>query len=276
MTAVPVPTELDLTAVRQRQRQTWASGDFAVVAARIALTGEALADAADLRAGWRVLDIGCGSGNATLAAARSGTKVTGVDYVPAVLDRARARAAAEGLDIEFRTGDAEDLPATDGTFDAVLSVFGVMFAPDHRRAAAEIVRVARPGGTVALASWTPDGFVGQMLRVVASYVPAPPGLAPPVLWGTPAHLAALFGDSATDIRSTEQTCVFRYASAEEFVGFFRRWYGPTLKAFEALDEAGRAALARDLADLARRNDRYRDGGSIAVPATYLQTVLTLR
>src|SRR5262249_10324732 len=156
-----VTTQTDLSVIKERQQKTWASGDFAVIAARIVLVSELLADAADLRAGWRVLDVACGNGNATLAAARSNTHVLGVDFVPELLDGGRKRAAAERLDVEFRLGDAENLPVADGSFDAVLSVFGAMFAPDHQQTAHEIVRAACPGGTVGLASWTPDGFVGE-------------------------------------------------------------------------------------------------------------------
>lgn len=272
MTTTPV----DLAAVKERQQKTWATGDYAVVASRIVLVSERLADAADLRAGSTVLDVACGNGNATLAAARSGVHAVGVDYVPALLKGGRERAATEGLDVEFRLGDAEALPADDGSFDAVLSVFGSMFAPDHQRVASEIVRVTRPGGTVALASWTPDGFIGEMFRVLTSHVPAPTGVASPLLWGTEQHLSDLFGDSAAGLRSRRRTFTFRFTSPEDFVGFFRRWYGPTLKAFEALDDRGRASLAADLVDLAQRCDRNRDGGSIALPSAYLETVLTLR
>ena len=269
-------TRPDLSTIKARQQKTWASGDFAMVASRIVLVSELLADTADLRAGSHVLDIACGNGNAALAAARSGAHVVGVDYVPSLLEDGRARAVAEGLGVEFKLGDAEDLPADDSSFDAVLSVFGTMFAPDHQRTADEIVRVTRSGGTVGLASWTPDGFIGEMFRVITAHVPAPVGVRSPLLWGTGTHLAELFGDSVTDVRSVERTCTFRFTSPEEFVTFFRRWYGPTLKAFEALDEAGRTALATDLADLARRWDRHQDGGSVALPATYLETVLTVR
>ncbi|MGS0687227.1 class I SAM-dependent methyltransferase [Nakamurella sp. GG22] len=266
----------DLSMVKARQQKTWASGDFAVVAGRIVLVSEQLADTADLRAGWRVLDVACGNGNATLAAARSGTHAVGVDYVPALLENGRARAVSEGLDVEFRLGDAEDLPAEENSFDAALSVFGTMFAPDHRRTAEEMIRVVKPGGTVGLASWTPDGFIGQMFRVITSHVPAPPGVASPLQWGTENHLSEIFGDAITEPRSVTRTCTLRFTSAEEFVAFFRKWYGPTLKAFEALDEQGRKALANDLAKLARQWDSHQDGGSIALPATYLETVFTVR
>lgn len=270
-------TEPDRSLIKVRQQQTWASGDFAVVASRIVLVSELLADTADVRAGSRVLDVACGNGNATLAAARAGATVLGVDYVPALLEGGRARAVAEGLDVEFRVGDAEDLPAPDGSFDAVLSVFGSMFAPDHQRTADEIVRVTRSGGVVGLASWTPDGFIGEMFRVITSHVPAPPGIRSPLLWGTEPHLLELFGDAVTEARSVERTCTFRFTSPNEFVTFFRRWYGPTVKAFEGLDDRGRTVLAEELAALAERWDRYGGGTqSIAIPATYLETVFTVR
>jgi len=265
----------DLSVIKARQQKTWASGDYAVVASRIVLVSELLADAADLQAGWQVLDVACGNGNTTLAAARSGTHVLGIDYVPGLLEDGRGRAVAEGLDVEFRLGDAENLPVADGSFDAVLSVFGAMFAPDHQRAADEIVRAARPGATVGLASWTPDGFIGQMFGVITRHVPGPPGVASPLLWGTEQHLSGLFGAAAAKTRSVQRTYTWRFTSPEEFPAFFRRWYGPALKAFEALDDNGQAALAADLANLARRWDQNH-GGSIAIPAAYLETILTLR
>ena len=265
----------NLSVIKARQQKTWASGDYAVIASRIVLASELLADASDLQAGWDVLDVACGNGNAALAAARSGTHALGIDYIPALLEGGRARAVAEGLDVKFRLGDIEDLPVEDGSFDAVLSVFGAMFAPDHQRAADEIIRAARPGGTVALASWSPDGFIGQMFGVITRHVPGPTGVASPLLWGTEQHLSDLFGAVVADARSVQRTCTWRFTSPEEFVWFFRRWYGPALKAFEVLDEDGRAALAHDLAQLARHWDRNHRG-SIAVPATYLETILTLR
>jgi SAM-dependent methyltransferase len=266
----------DLAAVTAKQQKTWSSGDFSVVAGRIVLISEQLAESADLRPGWTVLDVACGNGNATLAAARSGTHAIGVDYVPSLLEDGRARAVAEGLDVEFRLGDAQALPVDDDSVDAVLSVYGTMFAPDHHTTAAEIIRVTRPGATVGLASWTPTGFIGQMFRVISGHVAPPAGVQSPLLWGTEAHLSDLFGDAVQQIRSTERTCTFRFASAEEFVAFFRRWYGPTLRAFEGLDADGQTALAEDLADLARQFDRIGDGRSIAIPSTYLETVLSLR
>lgn len=266
----------DLAAVKFRQQAMWASGDFSVIASRIVLVAELLADSADLRAGSTVLDVACGNGNAAIAAARSGTRVVGVDYVPALLEDGRGRALAEGLDVEFRLGDAEDLPVETSSVDAALSVFGSMFAPDQQRTADELVRAVRPGGTVGLASWTPDGYIGAMLRVVSAYVPPPAGVASPLLWGTESHLAGLFGPALADMRSQVRHCVFRATSPEALVATFRRWYGPTVTAFGALAEPDRVALAADLAALARDHDVHRDGGSIAVPAAYLETVLTVR
>lgn len=274
--SITTSTQPDLSLVKARQQQTWASGDYTAIASRIVLVSERLAETADLHAGWRVLDVACGNGNATLAAARSGTTAVGVDYVPALLESARERAVAEGLDAEFQAGDAEALPFGENEFDAVLSVFGAMFAPDHRRTAAEIARVTRPGGRIALASWTPDGFIGQMFRVVSRYVAPPAGVTSPLLWGTEEHLADLFGDHITESNSTQRAYTFRFSSAQEYVAYFRRWYGPTLKAFEALDAAGQRKLTADLAALARDHDAHRSGDDVAIRSTYLETVLTRR
>jgi SAM-dependent methyltransferase len=264
-----------LAAVKQRQQQAWSSGDFSVVAARIVLTAEHLCDTADLHAGWHVLDVATGSGNAAIAAARLGCTAVGIDYVPALLERGRQRAAAEGLPATFLEGDAEALPFPDDTFDAVVTVFGAMFAPDHRRAAAELLRVSRPGGTVALAAWTPDGFIGEFFRTVAAHVPPPSGVPSPMRWGTERHLRDLFGDGIASLEVAERTFTFRFTSAEEFVAFFRNWYGPTVKAFAALDDSGGEALERDLVALANRFDRL-GGGAIAIPAEYTEAVAVTR
>lgn len=261
----------DLVAIKSRQQQTWSSGDYHVIAARIAPMAELLCDAADLRAGDRVLDIACGSGNATLAAARCGCDVTGIDYVPELLERARVRAAAEGLEATLIEADAEALPFPDASFDAVISVVGVMFAPNQDRAAAELVRVCRPGGTIALANWAPDGFIGELLRTVGKHVPPPAGLKPPPLWGTEERVRALLGDAVSSLALQRRTFVFRFRSPEDLVDTFRTYYGPTLKAFEALDEDGRGRLYEDFIALVRRYDR-RENGAVAVPSDYLETV----
>jgi SAM-dependent methyltransferase len=274
VTASPIAP--DYTAIKNRQQQTWASGDFSVIGSRIVLTSERLAEAANLRAGSQVLDVACGSGNAAIAAARHGARVVGVDYVPALLEDGRVRAQAEGLDVEFRLGDAEQLPVEPDSFDAVLSVYGTMFAPDHERTASEIMRVARPGATVGLASWTPTGFIGEMFDVISSHVAPPAGVQSPMLWGTEGHLQTLFGSGIEDADSSRQTQSFRYTSPDDFVDSFRRWYGPTHKAFAALDAEAQLQLHADLVHLAKRWDQNRDGGSITIQAEYLQSVITLR
>ena len=266
-------TTIDLDAIKARQQQTWASGDFAVVAHGVVLPSERLVDSADLRAGWRVLDVATGSGNAALAAARLGASVVGVDYVPSLIERARERAAAERLDVEFVEGDAEALPFPDRAFDAVTSVFGVMFAPNQERAAAELLRVVRSGGRIALVNWTPGGFIGAMFRVVASHVPPPPGLRSPLEWGTEERVRELFDGGVSELEVREQTCTFRSESAQAFVAFFRRFYGPTLKAFEALDAAGRKALAADLVALVEQHDRL-GGPEVAIPSRYVEVIAT--
>jgi SAM-dependent methyltransferase len=269
---VPRPAP-DFAAVKRRQQATWASGDFSVVAARIVFQAEHLCETADVQAGWRVLDVATGSGNAAIAAARRGCEAVGVDYVPALLERGRVRAAAEHLDVRFVEGDAEDLPFADASFDAVLSIYGVMFAPDHRRAAAELARVCRPGGRIALASWTPDGFIGETFRIFSRYLPPAPGLQPPVAWGDDVYLDTLFGRAAAARTSHRRTAVFRFRSAEENVDFFRTYYGPTLRAFEALDPVPREALRADLLALARKYDRNGGTGPVAITADYLETVI---
>src|SRR5262245_3450995 len=242
----------DLAAVKKRQQATWASGDFSVVAARIVLQAELLCEAVNLQAGWRVLDVATGSGNAALAAARRGCTVVGTDYVPALLERGRGRAEAEHLYVEFVEGDAESLPFARASFDAVVSVYGAMFAPDHRKTAAELARVCRAGGVIGLASWTPEGFIGEMFRLVGKYVPPTAGLTPPVRWGDETHLRAIFGDAIRSMTSQVRTAVFRFPSAEDNVDFFRTYYGPTLKAFEALPASQRDDLEREMVELNRK------------------------
>jgi ubiquinone/menaquinone biosynthesis C-methylase UbiE len=271
MAVAPV---LDLTAARERRRATWASGDYAEIGTLIVPIAERLADAADLRAGSSVLDVACGSGNMAIAAARLGCVVTGVDYVGSVLERAEQRAAVERLDVAFAWGDAEELPFADSSFDAATSVMGSMFAPDHERAAAELVRVTRRDGTIALASWTPVGFLGAMFWTIAEHVPLPAGVAPPMLWGAKEYLEALFGERVAWAHR-RRTFTFRFRSAELFVDRFASSYGPTIEALEAAG-SDRAALLADLRDLAVMWNRLEGDGPIAVPATYLESVGVVR
>lgn len=274
-TSSAAPAAPDYAAIKARQQAMWASGDFAVIGTTLQIVGEELCEAVDLRAGQTVLDVAAGNGNASLAAARRFAAVTSTDYVPALLERGRARAVAERLPIAFQEADAEALPFADASFDVVLSTFGVMFAPDQARAAGELARVCRPGGAIGLASWTPEGFIGALLKTVGGYVPPAAGLKSPALWGTEAHLKTLFGASAASIAATRRDFMFRYRSAQHFIDVFRMYYGPTHKAFLALDPPGQAALERDIAALLARFDRGGDGG-LVVPAEYLETVIVRR
>ena len=264
-------TTLHLDGLKAKQQKTWASGDFAQVATLIHPMAEDLVQAADLSAGARVLDVAAGTGNAAIAAARCLCEVTATDYVPELLDRGRQRAEAEQLPITFEVADAENLPYADGSFDAVLSVVGAMFAPDQERAAAELARVCRPGGTIGMANWTPDGFIGEMFRTVGRRVPPPPGIRGPIEWGNAGRVRELFGDRVSDLRIEERTFTFRYASPEAFVDYFREFYGPTVKAFEALGPDGAKPLYDDLVDLASRHNIAADG-TAKIPAAYLRIV----
>jgi ubiquinone/menaquinone biosynthesis C-methylase UbiE len=265
----------DFAAIKQRQQATWASGDFAVIGTTLQIVGESLAEAADVRAGERVLDVAAGNGNATLAAARRFAQVTSTDYVPALLDKGRLRAQAESLDVRFQVADAEDLPFPDGSFDVVLSTFGAMFTPDHARTASEMMRVLRRGGRIGMANWTPQGIIGRLFKVIGTHVPAPAGLKSPALWGTESHLAELFREEAAQICWERRNFNFRYRSAAHWVQVFRDYYGPTHKAFGALDTAGRQALERDITALLEQMNTA-GAESLVVPGEYLEIVVTKR
>ncbi|UGQ47370.1 class I SAM-dependent methyltransferase [Massilia endophytica] len=267
----PIPAP-DLAAIKAKQQATWASGDFAVVGTTLQIVGETLAEAANICAGEAVLDVAAGNGNATLAAARRFARVVSTDYVPALLEKGAARARAEGLAVQFQAADAEDLPFADNTFDAVLSSYGVMFAPDHRKAASELLRVLRPGGRIGLANWTPQGFIGQLFKVIGAHVPPPAGLQSPALWGTEAHLQELFGAGAARIDCTRRTFNFRYQSPAHWLQIFRDYYGPTHKAFAALAPEAQQALEADILALL---ERMNIGGaaSLVVPGEYLEVVI---
>lgn len=264
----------DLEALKRRQKATWSAGDYAVIGTKLQIVGEALCEAVDLRAGERVLDVATGNGNAAIAAARRFCRVTGIDYVPALLDRARARAAADGLELELLEADAERIPLPDGSFDAVLSTFGVMFTPDQEQAAEELVRLCRPGGRIGLASWTPEGFIGELFRIVGTFIPPAPGIRSSALWGTEARLRELLGGAAREIRTARRTYAFRYASAAHWVEVFRTYYGPVQKAFAALPPEGQAALEKDLLALLARRDRG-GGRGLVVDGEYLEAVIAI-
>jgi SAM-dependent methyltransferase len=262
----------DFATIKQRQQATWASGDFAVIGVTLQIVGESLAEAIDIRAGERVLDVAAGNGNATLAAARRFAEVTSTDYVPELLDKGRARAMAEGLPVDFRVADAENLPFEDGSFDVALSTFGAMFTPDHTKPAREMLRVVRKGGRIGLANWTPEGFIGQLFKVIGAYIPAPAGLKSPALWGTEAHMVELFGTQATAIRAVRKNLNFRYRSTAHWIQIFRAFYGPTHKAFAALDPARQDALGKDITALLNRLN-IAGAASLVVPSEYLEVVI---
>ena len=263
----------DFEALKSRQMTAWASGDYAVIGTTLQIVGEHLAEACDLRTDERVLDVAAGNGNATLAAARRGCNVTSTDYVAALLDRGAERAKAERLEVSFQVADVEALPFDDASFDAVLSTFGVMFSPDHAKAASELARVCRPGGRIGLANWTPESFIGQMFKTMGRHLPPPAGLQPPSLWGVETHLRSLFGERCASIAVTPRVFNFRYRSAAHFIEVFRTWYGPVHKAFAALPADAAAALERDLTDLLNRSNRA-GTQSLVVPSEYLEAVVT--
>ncbi|MCU0072508.1 class I SAM-dependent methyltransferase [Pseudomonas koreensis] len=268
-------TPIDLTALKERQKVAWASGDYAVIGTTLQIVGETLAEACDLRCDEEVLDVAAGNGNATLAAARRGCLVTSTDYVAALLERGQDRARAEHLDVTFQVADAEALPFADNSYDAVLSTFGVMFAPDQAKAAKELARVCRRGGRIGLANWTPEGFVGQMFKTLGRHLPPPPGAQPPSNWGAEAWLHSQFDDRNFVVQVTRRHFNFRYRSAAHFIDIFRRWYGPVHKAFAALPPESGQALEGDLTQLIDGLNRA-GPESMVVPSEYLEVVITKR
>jgi SAM-dependent methyltransferase len=265
----------DFDALKARQHGAWSSGDYAIVGTTLQIVGEELCESLDVRAGQSVLDVAAGNGNATLAAARRWCDVMSTDYVPSLLERGKARAAADGFAVRFKEADAEALPFADASFDAVVSTFGVMFTPNQDRAASELVRVCKSGGKIGLANWTPAGFIGQVFKTLGGYLPPPAGAKSPALWGTKARLDEMFAASAADIKLTSKHFVFRYRSPEHFLDIFRSYYGPVLKAFAALDTAKQDGLQRDLLALIATMNRSGDG-TMVLPSEYLEVIVTKR
>jgi len=264
-----------LPGLKGRQQAAWSSGDYAVVGTTLQIVGELLAEACNLNWDERVLDVAAGNGNATLAAARRGSRVTSTDYVAALLERGAERARAEHLEVTFEVADAEALPFEDASFDAVLSTFGVMFAPDQSKAASELLRVCRPGGRIGLANWTPRSLIGQMFKVLGRQLPPPPGVQLPSLWGDEAHLSTLFSHAVADIAVTSRLFNFRYRSAAHFIEIFRTWYGPVHKAFAALPADKAATLEHELTELLNALNGN-TAGALVVPSEYLEVVITRR
>jgi len=266
---------VDLSLVKAKQQAAWAAGDYAVIGTTLQIVGETLCEALDLRAGQRVLDVAAGNGNATLAAARRWCDVVSTDYVPALLERAKARAGAEGLAVQFEQADAENLQYEEGTFDVVLSTFGVMFTPNQEQAASELARVCKRGGKIGLANWTPQSFIGELFKLMGRYLPPPAGVRPPSLWGTEERLRELFGSRIATLQAPRRNYMFRYRSARHWLDTFRTYYGPMHKAFAALDAGKQDSLAEDLLGLAQRFNSATDG-SMVVPGEYLEAVIRLR
>ncbi len=272
-TVDPAPTP-DLAAIKTRQQATWSSGDYHMIGTQIQIVSELLIEALDVHSTEHVLDVATGSGNAALAAARRGCAVTGVDYVPALLERARRRAEAEGLPVEFVEGDAEALPFPDASFDVVSSVFGSMFAPDQEKTASELARVTKAGGRIGIVAHTPDGFIGNLFKVIAKHAPPPAGLRSPIQWGAETRLRELFAGKIVDLKAEKRFYTFRDRSPKHFIEYWRSFYGPTLKAFEAVGESGRDALEADMIELIGRFNAAEDG-TMVVPSEYLEVVITV-
>jgi len=266
---------LDLATIKTRQQAAWSSGDYAIVGTTLQIVGEQLCETLDLRFGQSVLDVAAGNGNVTLAAARRGGEVTSTDYVLALLERGRARAVADGLNIVTKEADAEALPFDDGSFDVVVSTFGVMFTPNQDKAAAELIRVCKPGGKIGLANWTPEGFIGQLFKTIGKHMPPPAGVKSPALWGTRARMTEMFGAKASAIAITSRNFNFRYRSAEHWLDVFKTYYGPVLKTFAALPESAQSSLQADLLALAETFNRSGDAAMV-VPSEYLEIVITKR
>lgn len=263
----------DLIAIKERQQRAWASGDYAEFGAALLIMSELLCEAVDVRPAQKVLDVATGSGNTALAAARRFGETTGIDYVPALLERGRERAAAERLEVAFQEGDAESIPFPDASFDIVLSTVGAMFAPNQEKAAAELLRVCRPGGRIGLANWTPDGFAGDLGSLFGSYLPPSSGLKPPVLWGTEERLRELLGDGVEALRITRRSFVFRYRSVQHYLEVLQTQLGPTRETFGTLEPTEREKLADDVTYLVSRFNRSGDE-TMVVPSDYLEVVAT--
>jgi SAM-dependent methyltransferase len=263
----------DLAAVKQAQQKVWSEGDYGIVAHLLQLVAEELVEVVDVMPGERVLDVACGTGNVAVAAARRFAEVVGVDFVPELLQRGRQRAAAESLEIDFREGDVEALPVEDASFDVVLSTFGAMFAPDQRKAAAELLRVCRPGGRIGMANWTPEGFAGQLFMIAGKHAPPPVKLDPPVLWGTEQRLRNLFGDGISSLNLNERVCYTRFYSFDHWLEHYRTFFGPMKMAFARVGEAGEEALTSDLRALVERFDDGGDRGT-KIGGSYLEVVAT--
>lgn len=266
--------QTDFDQLKQRMRSTWMAGDFGQIARYSAKGAEEFVDRLLIAPGMRVLDVACGTGNLAIPAARKNAQVSGVDIAPNLIEQARQRAAEEGLPVTFEEGDAEQLPYPDAHFDLVMSMFGAMFAPRPHLVASELWRVCRPGGTIAMANWTPEGFVGKTFSLMSQHVPAPPGLPAPVLWGSEKVVKERLAAYSPKVNTVRRTITFDYPSPpRQVVEFFRQYFGPTQAAFARLDPPAQAALAADLEKLWGEHNQA-DGGRTLVPGEYLEVIAT--
>ena len=260
----------EMETLKTKLKATWISGDFGRIAESFSAGAAEFVERLNLRPGVRVLDVACGSGNQSIPAARTGAAVTGIDLAPNLVEQARRWAAGEGLEIRFDEGDAEDLPYADASFEVVMSMFGAMFAPRPRRVASELVRVCRPGGLIAMANWTPEGFIGQMFKTVGSFVPPPPHMPSPLLWGDEQAVSERLGGGVSEINFERRSISFSFPfGVPETIEFWREFYGPTHKAFAALDADGQAALRRELEKLWAENNLSANG-STYVRSEYME------
>lgn len=262
---------MDFGQLKQRMRGTWMAGDFGQIARYAAKGAEEFVDRLDVRPGMRVLDVACGTGNLAIPAAHKGAAMTGIDIAPNLLEQARQRAEVDGLKIQFDEGDAEQLPYADASFDLVMSMFGAMFAPRPERVAAELMRVCRPGGSIAMANWTPESFPGKMFRTTAKFVPPPDGVPPPVLWGVEEVVRERFGPHVP-VDTTKRVIAFEFPFGPcQCVEFFQQYFGPTQAAMAHLDAAGQAAYTADMESLWREHNEASDGRTL-IRNEYLEVI----
>jgi SAM-dependent methyltransferase len=262
----------EMEALKSKLRATWIAGDFGEIARSIAKGGEEFVARLNIAPGMKVLDVACGTGNLAIPAARTGANVTGIDIAPNLIEQARANAEAEGLNAKFEVGDAEAMPYADGEFDVVMTMFGAMFAPRPDVTARELIRVCKPGGRIAMANWTPAAFTGQMFKTSAKYVPPPAGIPSPLLWADEAAVRARFAEGISDLRLARREITFTYPfGPAEVVEHFRKYFGPTQKSFESLDDAAQDAMRKELVELWTEHNHASDG-TTAVTSEYLEVI----
>lgn len=267
-------TSSEMDALKTRLRATWIAGDFGQIAKYYTGDAEAFIHRLNLKPGMKVLDVACGTGNTALPAARTGAEVTGIDLAPNLVEQARENATREGLKVQFDEGDAEAMPYADASFDVVLTMFGAMFAPRPELIASELTRVCRPGGVIAMANWTPGGFIGQMFKIMSAHVPPPPNMPPPPMWGVEENVRQRLGEGISKLETQLQTVTWSFPfSPAEVVEHFRLYYGPTQKAFGLLDDEKQAALRKDLEQLWSSNNQGTNGTTV-VTGEYLQVMAT--